>query len=60
MWIGLGRRGLNLACSPNRERKSRDLVLTVESTGDLGWFDACVKKRVIFCFWCAHTYNQMV
>ena len=35
----------------NVERKSRDLVLAQESTGDVGCFDACVKNRIIFCFW---------
>ena len=39
-----------------RERKCRDLVLALESTGDLGCFDACVKTRIIFCFW-VHSQN---
>ena len=34
---------------------SRDLVLVLESTGDLGWFVACVKDRVIYIFFCVLT-----
>ena len=34
----------------NRDRIYRDLVLALESTGDLGCFDACVKNRITFCF----------
>ena len=40
--------------SEYRERKSRDLVLALVSTGDFGWFYACVENRVTFCVWCAH------
>ena len=38
-----------------RECKFRNLTLALESTGDLGCFDACVKNRIIFCFW---VYSQ--
>ena len=31
--------------------QSRDLVLAVQSTGDLGCVYACVKNRFLFRFW---------
>ena len=33
-----------------REHKSRDLLLVLECTGNIGCFDACVKNRIIFLF----------
>ena len=38
-----------------RACQSRDVVLAVQSTGDLGCVYACVKNRFLFCFWvCSH------
>ena len=34
----------------NRERKSRDLVLALEFTGEYGCFYFCVTNRIIFGF----------
>ena len=33
-----------------RQRKARDLVLALASTGDLGCFDDCVNNRIVFYF----------
>ena len=53
--VATGRHCIHSVVLCNRERKSRDLVLAVESTGDLGCFDACVKNRIVVCFW---SYSQ--
>ena len=44
---------INVKVRSYKERKSRDLVLALESTGDLGCFDACVKNKI--CVW---VYSQ--
>ena len=41
--------------------QSRDLVLAVQSTGDLRCVYACVKNTFLFCFWVySHNCHQMV